>query len=118
MHGEPLVIGSVIGTGVFALPSALAPFGHCCMFGQVTGKPEPIDVARLAGKSLSLSRPIVFHHIADRAAYAHSSEVLFGSLIDGTIKLQDPIRFALSALPEAHRQLESGTTSGSIVVIP
>ena len=98
--------------------AALAPFGHCCMFGQVTGKPEPIDIARLAERSLSVSRPIVFHHIADRIAYRQSAEALFNGLLDGTIRRPEATLFALPALPDAHRALESGTTIGSIVIVP
>ena len=97
--------------------AALAPFGHCCLFGQVTGKPEPIDVARLAERSLSFSRPIVFHHIADRNAYGQSARVLFEGLLDGTIRSPEPTLFALPQLPDAHRALESGATTGSILIV-
>lgn len=108
-----------IGAATTALSlAALAPFGHCCLFGQVTGKPEPIDVARLAERSLSFSRPIVFHHVADRNAYRRSAQVLFEGLLNGTIRQPGPTLFPLPQLPDAHDAMESGATTGSIVIVP
>lgn len=98
--------------------SALAPFGHCCLFGQVSGAPTPVELSRLAQRSLSISRPIVFHHVADPDAYRRSADTLFAGLSDGSINLAQPMTFALSDVAEAHRALESGMTTGSIILVP
>lgn len=117
-HGVQAVFDGIGAATLELSLAALAPFGHCSIFGQVTGRPAPVDVAQLAPRSLSISRPIVFHHVADRAAYRRSAQVLFESLSNGAIRLNEPARYALSQLPEAHIALESGTLPGSIIIIP
>ncbi len=51
----------------------LAMRGHLVNFGQASGPVAPFQVQRLAGKSNSLTRPILFHYIAERAALERCS---------------------------------------------
>lgn len=45
----------------------LALTGKLVNFGQSSGTIAPVDVANLASKSLTLTRPVIFHYITARA---------------------------------------------------
>ena len=96
----------------------LRPFGHLAVFGQASGPVPPIELARLAQRSLSVSRPIVFHHVQDPERYRGSGERVFKLVQSGAIKVAPPNRYPLREAAKAHRLLESGVTSGSTILIP
>ena len=116
--GVRLVLDGVGAQTFEASLAALAPFGHCCVFGQVSGSPPPISVATLAQRSLSVSRPIVFHHVADQARYRASVEALFEMVASGAINVAEPQAFTLGRLPDAHAALEAGKTTGATIILP
>mgnify|MGYP003694218123 CR=1 FL=1 len=47
---------------------ALALCGHWVSYGQATGPLAPISAEALSAKSVTLSRPVIFHYTAERAA--------------------------------------------------
>ena len=96
----------------------LRPFGHLALFGQASGPVPPIELARLAQNSLSVSRPVVFHHVQDPGRYRASAERVFKLVRSGAIKVAPPNRYPLREAAAAHRLLESGATSGSTILIP
>ena len=52
--------------------SSLASLTHCgylINFGQSSGPVKPVLMTTLAEKSLSISRPILFHYFGDRKNY-------------------------------------------------
>jgi NADPH:quinone reductase len=95
---------------------SLAMCGHWIVVGQAGGAWSPIDPAWLAQKSITLSRPVIFHFASDAARRQQMSERVFGALADGTLKPQIS-RYALSAAADAHRDLESRRTVGQVVLL-
>ncbi|MEM6987154.1 MAG: quinone oxidoreductase [Pseudomonadota bacterium] len=117
-RGVDLVFDSV-GADTFADSlEVLAPCGHLVNFGQSSGPVEPLTMTTLAAKSLTVSRPMLFHYIADPTQYQGSGQTALRALADGVLSTPDPITFALNKAPDAHSLLESGQGGGAIVLLP
>jgi NADPH2:quinone reductase len=92
--------------------------GHLINFGQSSGAVEPFAVSRLAEKSNTLSRPLLFHYIETRAERNDMAEQVFAALRSGVIEADVGPQFALRDAAEAHRGLELRATTGSTILIP
>ncbi len=117
-HGVAAVYDSV-GRDTFAGSlEALALRGHLINFGQSSGPVEPLAMSRLAEKSITVSRPILFHYIEERAEREEMAARLFEALRLGVVSAEIGAEFPLAAAAEAHRALEARVTSGSIILTP
>ncbi len=87
-------------------------------FGQSSGPVPPFAVSRLAAKSNTLVRPVLFHYIRDRAALESVAQESYEAIAKGVIRSEIGLRLPLSQAAEAHRQMESRTTAGQIVLVP
>ncbi|MCX7326066.1 MAG: quinone oxidoreductase [Hyphomicrobiales bacterium] len=96
----------------------LALRGHMVLYGAASGPPDPISPGMLASKSMSLTRPTLFHHIATRPDLLASSRDVFKVVMSGVVKIQKPVEYKLKDAAQAHIALESRKTTGSIVLIP
>ena len=65
-----------------------------------------------------LTRPTLFNFIDTPESLARGAGLLFAALKDGTLKADIGQRFALEDAADAHRALESGTTTGATVLVP
>lgn len=97
---------------------ALGEFGHLVSYGQASGPIAPMEIARLAARSLTVSRPSLFHYTADATRRARMAERLFSAIRRGDITPEVSRRYALKDAAEAHRALENRETTGSIVLVP
>jgi NADPH:quinone reductase-like Zn-dependent oxidoreductase len=97
---------------------ALALCGHWVSYGQASGPLSPIGPEALAAKSLTLSRPVVFHYTAERAALNEIAQQTFEALRAGVIRVEVRHRYPLAAAAEAHRDLEARRTTGPLVLLP
>lgn len=95
---------------------ALAPCGHWISVGQAGGAWSPIDAAWMSQKSVTLSRPVIFHFSRDAERRHEMSERVFAALANGTLQPR-MARYALSAAAEAHRDLESRRTTGQVILL-
>ncbi len=59
---------------------SLAYFGTLVNDGQASGPVEPMPPAALGGRSNSLSRPVVFHFVRDRASLNAMAAEVFAAL--------------------------------------
>lgn len=98
--------------------ACLALRGHLVNFGQSSGSVEPFQVSALAARSNSLSRPGVFHYIAERPMLEAMASVLFDALARGVLKVPQPQVFPLSEAARAHEALESRDRSGPLLLRP
>ncbi len=92
--------------------------GHLVNFGQSSGPAAPLAMARLATRSLTVSRPIVFHYLADDARRADMANAVFAALADGTLSVETGRVLPLREAAEAHALLESRAVTGPIVLVP
>jgi NADPH2:quinone reductase len=97
---------------------ALGFEGHLVNYGQASGPVEPFTPALLATRSLTVSRPIVFHYIRTPALLRQVAEETFAAFARGAIRPIDPIELPLADAAEAHRLLEARQGPGGIVLIP
>jgi len=108
-----------IGTATFDGSLAiLARRGMLVLFGQSSGPVAPVDPARLAAGSFFLTRPSLFHYIAEPAALVSHAEALFANLQAGRLQLLVDQTFPLTEAAAAHRALESGQTTGKLLLLP
>ncbi len=98
--------------------ASLARCGHLVNFGQSSGPVAPVAMARLSAGSLTVSRPVVFHYIADRAALEALAAQVFAAVAAGHLVVEAPQRYALDQASQAHRDLESRRNMGAPVLIP
>jgi NADPH:quinone reductase-like Zn-dependent oxidoreductase len=97
---------------------ALALCGHWVSYGQASGPLDPVPAETLTAKSITLTRPVLFHYTAERAMLNEMTGRVFEAIRQGTIKVQINHRYPLSAASEAHRDLEARRTTGPIVLLP
>lgn len=95
---------------------ALATTGHWISVGQAGGPWQPIDAAWLSQKSVTLSRPVVFHFTSNPRRLREMAARVFDALRDGTLRPQ-PATYALSAAADAHRDLQARRTTGQVVLL-
>jgi NADPH2:quinone reductase len=97
---------------------ALGFEGHLVNYGQASGPVEPFTPALLATRSLTLSRPIVFHYLRTPERLGAIAEETFAAFADGAIRPIDPLELPLGEAAEAHRLLEARQSPGGIVLVP
>jgi NADPH:quinone reductase len=119
-HGRGVdVVYDGVGKDTFSGSlESLAVRGHLINFGQSSGAVPPFAVSRLAEKSNTLSRPLLFHYLEDKAERLEMAGQVFSALRTGVISVEIGAEFPLQDAAAAHRALESRQTMGSTVLIP
>jgi len=108
-----------VGADTFSGSLASLDFlGHLVLYGQSSGPVEPVAPALLSAKSLTLSRPILFHYIRTKELLAAVARESFAAFASGAISPIDPLELPLARADEAHRLLEARQSPGGIVLIP
>ena len=95
---------------------ALSMRGHLVSYGQSSGNPELLDIGMLTAKSAKISRPAVFHYIADAAELRSSAAAVFEQVRRGVLR-PTTRRRRLSEAAQVHRELESRATTGATVLV-
>ena len=98
--------------------SSLAHCGYLINFGQSSGPVQPVLMSTLAEKSLSISRPILFHYFGNRKNYENMAASVFKAFEDEIIKVSEFLPFDLKDASNAHDTLESRKGGGSIYLVP
>ncbi|WGS40116.1 quinone oxidoreductase [Burkholderia sp. JSH-S8] len=111
------VVFDSVGKDTFdASLNALKRRGLLVCVGTASGPIPPFNPQLLAMKgSLYLTRPALADYIADPAEKAELAGELFGHVAAGRIRIEINQRYALEDAVRAHRDLESGQTTGSSV---
>ncbi len=108
-----------IGADTFSASlDALGYEGRLVSFGQASGPVAPFPPSALAVRSLSVSRPIIFHYLRTREMRDELAAETFAAFGDGIIRPARALRFPLSQAAEAHRLLERGESPGALVLQP
>ena len=117
-RGVDVVYDSVGKDTVGLSLDCLRPRGMLVSFGNASGKPDPIDLLTLGQKGcLYVTRPSLHVYNHDAAEMLASAAALFEVIASGTVKIS-PRTMPLAAVAEAHRLLESRSTTGSLVLLP
>ena len=98
--------------------ACLAVRGHLVNFGQSSGAVEPFEVSRLAARSASVTRPILFHYTQGRENLEAMSKSLFAAIASGVLKAEPGKPYPLAEAAAAHRELESRGAAGPLLLIP
>lgn len=93
--------------------------GTMALYGQASGKVDPIDPQILNRKgSLFLSRPSLAHHATGRDEIMQRTTDLFGWIAADKLAIRIDQSFALADAPDAHRYLEGRKTKGKVLLLP
>lgn len=105
------VVYDSVGKDTFDTSLAcVKPRGLLAAYGNGSGKPEPLDVLRLAAQgSIYLTRPRLDHYTATVAETEQCAGRFFDAVIAGTIKPRETTTFPLREAAAAHRHLEDRT---------
>lgn len=97
----------------------LAPRGMLALFGASSGPVPPFDPMQLSHLgSLFLTRPVLWHYVADRDALLRRAESVFGWVADGSLKVRVERVYRLREAARAHRDLEARATAGKLLLVP
>jgi NADPH2:quinone reductase len=117
--GVRVVYDSVGKTTFDKSVSVLAPRGMMALYGQSSGPVPPFDPAVLAQRgSLFLTRPSLFHYVANREELLARAGDVLGWVADGSLKVRIDREIPLENAAEAHRLLEERKTTGKVLLIP
>ncbi len=99
--------------------NVLALRGMMVLFGQSSGAVAPLDPQVLNHKgSLVLTRPTLGHFIATRAELLARAGDVLGWIRAGKLKVRIGLELPLDQAAEAHRRLESRSTTGKVLLVP
>lgn len=90
------------------------PFGTVASIGWVAGPVPPIEMEELG--AASLAKPSVMAYSADRERYPEATGAVLEALRDGIIA-EISGEYGLADAAKAHRALEDGHTTGSLVLL-
>jgi NADPH2:quinone reductase len=118
-RGVPVVYDGVGKDTFFASLDSLAPRGLMVSFGNASGAVPPVAPLELMRRgSLFLTRPTLYHYTATAAELGRGARELFEAVAGGRVQAQVGREYALADAAEAHRDLESRRTTGSLLLIP
>ncbi|MFZ1105927.1 MAG: quinone oxidoreductase [Hyphomicrobiaceae bacterium] len=97
----------------------LRPFGIAVNYGNASGHVPPLDLLDLSRKgSLSVSRPGLSHYLKEPRALQAAAAELFALVAAGTLRIEIARTYPLHDAAQAHRDVESRTLAGSVVLVP
>jgi NADPH2:quinone reductase len=118
-RGVSVVYDSVGKTTAEKSLDCLAPRGMMVFYGNSSGPAPPIDPLTLTQKgSLFLTRPTLFHYIADRVSLETRAAEVLGRVGSGRLKVRIGRTFPLAETSDAHRALEGRETTGKVLLLP
>lgn len=114
------VVYDGVGASTFAKSlDCLRPRGTMVLFGAASGPVSPLDPNDLQTKgSLFLTRPSLFHYIADDAELRSRAADVLGWIAAGELKLRVEEAYPLARAADAHRALEGRKTTGKVLLLP
>jgi NADPH2:quinone reductase len=113
------VVYDAVGVDTFtASLQSLTYSGHLVNYGQASGPVAPVALSQLAVRSLTLSRPIIFHYLRTPQLLHEMAEETFNAFEQGHLAPIEPVVLPLEAAAEAHRMLERAQSPGGIVLRP
>lgn len=99
--------------------ASLQPRGYMVLYGAASGKPGPLDPARLgAGGSLFLTRPTLKNYTAGRDDLLKRAGDVFDWVASGELDVRIGGRYPLVEARRAQEDLEGRRTTGKLILLP
>jgi len=99
--------------------NCLRPRGLMALYGQSSGKVEPMDPQILNRKgSLFLTRPTLAHHVQTREEFLSRATDLFNWVAAGTLQVRVDKTFPLAQTGAAQTYMEERRTLGKVLLVP
>ncbi len=118
-HGVDVVYDSVGADTFEDSLRSLRPRGTMVSYGNASGPVPPTDLRTLAKHgSLFLTRPTLGHYTADHDELTWRARSLFDLLQSDQLDVLIHDRYPLAEAGRAHRDLQSGTTTGKLLLRP
>jgi NADPH2:quinone reductase len=117
-EGVPVVYDSVGKDTFYDSLDCLRRFGSMISFGQASGPIPPLEMSRLVGRGLWVTRAGLANHIHQRDQLVARAEDLFAVVGAGTVGIEIGQRYALADAANAHADLEGRRTTGSTILVP
>lgn len=93
--------------------------GTLVLFGASSGAVPPFDLIRLSTMgSLYITRPTLKDYIVTRAELLARANDILNSVAAGALKLRIQHTYPLADAAQAHRDLESRSTTGKLLLLP
>lgn len=96
--------------------TCLARLGHMVNFGQASGPVDPIPMSLLFQKSNSVTRPNLFHYIADRPRRDEMAASLFNALAGRVVTPGSIHEYRFEDVGRAQRDMEDRKTAGAVIL--
>jgi NADPH:quinone reductase len=118
-RGVDVVYDSVGADTFDASLRSLRPRGLMVLFGQSSGPVPPLDLQELNRRgSLFITRPSLFHHVTTPDELEWRAGAVLDLVAAGDLDVRVHDRYPLEDAARAHADLESGTTSGKLLLVP
>ena len=103
----------------FGCLDSLRPRGMMVTFGNASGAVPPVAPLELARRgSLFLTRPTAGNYVGNPDARQTGARELFAVIARKAVRLHVGQRYPLAQAAQAHRDLETRRTSGSVILLP
>jgi len=96
-HGADSIIDGLGEAGISENLAAAATFGHWVNVGNATGPVSSLSATALSDKSLTFSRPVLFHYTAEPQRLAAMADRLWTAIRAGTVRPVVGETFALGS---------------------
>ena len=117
-QGVDFAVDGIGGDTLRRTLATVRPFGMVASVGQAGGSVETIPLADLGpARSIALARPSVFRYLADPARYQEAGRAVLPMLAEG-VAVPVSGRLPLTEAARAHQLLESGQTTGALLLQP
>ena len=117
--GVPVVYDSVGKTTFEGSLQCVRRRGVLASFGEASGDPDPVPPRRLGQLgSIYVTHPSLPDYTATRAELLSAASRLFEMVQSGGIRITISRTYPLRDAAQAHRELESRNSVGSIVLVP
>ena len=118
-EGVDVVYDSVGATTFEDSLRCLRPRGVMVLYGQSSGPVPPVDPQLLNRRgSLFLTRPSLAHYVAEPDELHWRATSVLELAANGQLDVAIHDRYPLAEATRAHRDLESGETSGKLLLMP
>ncbi|MGH8782434.1 quinone oxidoreductase family protein [Paraburkholderia sp.] len=116
--GVDYAVDGIGGDTLHRTLGAVKPFGMVASIGAVAGDAGPISLDELGpARSIALARPSVLGLMRDTVQYRHAAQQALGRVAQG-LRVEIGKRLPLERAADAHRRMEQGETTGSVILIP